>query len=182
VGGLESWLGTLIDGASRDQIVQQIESSREYRADQVQALYSQYLHRSADSLGLAADVAFLQSGGTVEQLAAGITVSPEFFQNSGGTNSGFLAALYQDALGRPIDSTGAAGWGALLSQGVSRSQVASDILRSTEYDQRLVAGFYNSYLNRAADAGSMAWVNALLHGTRDESVVAAIMASAEFFQ
>jgi FKBP-type peptidyl-prolyl cis-trans isomerase 2 len=180
--GLASWESALNQGMSRLQVAQEIELSTEYRTDQVQGLYSHYLHRSADASGLASNVAFLQSGGTVEQTAASITGSAEFFQNNGATNFGFLAALYQDALGRPIDATGAATWGALLTQGVSRNQVAFDVMSSTEYDQHLVQGLYNTLLLRTADGGSLKHlVKALLNGTRDESVIAGIVASTEFF-
>jgi CSLREA domain-containing protein len=181
-GGMAAWNNQLNLGTSRAAIVQALENSQEYRTDQVQTLYSQYLHRTADAGGLANDVAFLRAGGTVEQVAAAILGSPEYFQNRGGrTNSGFLAALYQDALGRPIDSSGAAAWGAQLSQGFSRPQVASEILGSNEYHRHLVSIYYNTLLERPADAGSSSWVNALNHGTLDESVIAAILASTEFY-
>jgi hypothetical protein len=80
-----------------------------------------------------------------------------------------------------VDRVGAAEWGALLSQGVSRNQVVFDLLTSPEYDQHLVAGFYTMFLNRAADPGSIGWVNALLQGMRDETAIAGITASPEFF-
>jgi uncharacterized repeat protein (TIGR01451 family) len=179
--GMAEWSGLLNQGVSPIQIVQDIEASPEYRINQVEALYGQFLHRAADPAGLGGFVSFLQGGGTVEQVAAMIAGSPEFFQVSGGTNSGFLAALYQDALGRSLDPVGAAEWGALLSQGVSRNQVALDILSSPEYDQHLVAGFYTMFLNRAADPSSISWVNALLQGMRDETAIAGITASPEFF-
>jgi uncharacterized repeat protein (TIGR01451 family) len=179
--GVAEWEGLLNQGVSPIRIVQDIEASPEYRINRVEALYGQYLHRAADSAGLGGFVSLLQGGATVEQVAAIIAGSPEFFQASGGTNSGFLAALYQDGLGRPLDPVGAAEWGALLSQGVSRNQVALDILSSPEYDQHLVAGFYTMFLNRAADPSSIAWVNALLGGMRDETAIAGITASPEFF-
>jgi uncharacterized repeat protein (TIGR01451 family) len=181
-GGLLYWTGALIQGMSRQSAIDAIQSSTEYRANQVEALYHHYLHRSSDSSGLSADVAFLKSGGTVEQLASSIAASAEYFQSKGGTNSQFLAAVYQDALGRSIDSSGAASWGALLAQGVSRSQVAFDIFSSVEYDQHVVNRLYNTLLNRLADSGSATWVNAMLQGTRDETIIAAIMGSDEFFQ
>ena len=71
---------------------QQWETAR--RADTLEA-YQQFLHRGADQGGLDAWVAFLQQGHTVEQMEAGIISSPEYFQvRGGGTNAGFLAALY----------------------------------------------------------------------------------------
>jgi hypothetical protein len=44
-----------------------------------------------------------------------------------------------------------------------------------------VAGFYTTYLHRAPDPSSISWVNALLQGMRDETVIAALTASTEFF-
>jgi hypothetical protein len=167
---------------SQIEVVRRVETSNEYWTDQVQALYSQYLHRPADAQGLANDVAFLQSGGAVEPLAASIAGSAEYFQNrGGGTNAGFLAALYQDALGRPIDPVGAASFGAALAAGTSRSQVAASVLSSAEYHRFLVSTYYNTLLDRPTDAGSAGWANALNLGARDESIIAGIASSFEFF-
>jgi hypothetical protein len=175
----------LNNGVSRSQIVLQIENDpgNEYRTDRVEQLYVQYLHRAADPAGLNSGVAFLQAGGTDEQLAAILAGSPEYFQTRGGsTNDGFLAAFYMDALGRPIEPAGAAGWGALLASGTSRTQVAFDILNSDEYRRHLVAIYYNNtLLDRPTDPGSAGWVNALSLGVRDESIIAGIASSTEFF-
>jgi hypothetical protein len=181
-GGLAAWGNQLNQGMSRVQIVQAIETSKEYRTDQVQALYTQYLHRSADVPGLANGVAFLQSGGAVEQLAAAMAGSAEYFQSrGGGTNSGFLAALYLDALGRPIDSSGARSFGAALAAGVSRSEVAASLLGSAEDHRFLVSTYYNTFLERPPDAGSAVWVNALNLGAGDESIIASFASSIEFY-
>jgi hypothetical protein len=180
--GLAFWNNDLNGGMSRVQVVQAIEASNEYFTHEVQALYNQYLHRAADPTGLTNGVAFLQSGGTNEQLAAAIAGSPEYFTNrGGGTNSGFLDAFYHDALGRAIDSSGAANWGAALAAGTSRTQVALSILGSLEYRQHLVGIYYNTFLDRAEDSGSATWVNALVAGARDESVIASILGTTEFF-
>jgi hypothetical protein len=55
---------------------------------------SQFLHRSAEPAALNTWPAFLQSGGTVQQLEAKIVGSNEYFQAHGGNNAGFLAGLY----------------------------------------------------------------------------------------
>src|SRR5439155_12361680 len=66
-GGLAAWTGLLDQGVSRPAVVEAMESSLEYRTDLVQSLYTQYLHRNADPGGLNGFVAFLRSGGSVEQ-------------------------------------------------------------------------------------------------------------------
>ena len=65
----------------------------------------------ADAFGLGVFSTFLGQGGTPEQVAAAITGSPEYAQLHGATDAGFLAGLYQDALGRTPDPTGQAVFG-----------------------------------------------------------------------
>jgi uncharacterized protein (TIGR03118 family) len=182
-GGLAGWTRALDQGMSRMQVVLGIEGSTEFLSGEVKGLYQQYLHRTADAGGLAAFTDFLAHGGTVEQAAARIAGSTEYFQvRGGGTNNGFLAALYQDALNRNIDPSGQASFGMILANGASRQQVAADILSSPEFFQDTVKGFYLNLLHRAADAGGLnGFANALAGGATDQQVIAAIAASDEFF-
>ena len=167
---------------TRFQEVIAIESSLEYRTEQVQNLYAYYLHRGADPGGLASAVGFLNSGGTVEQVIAGLVSSPEYFQNRGGsTNNGFLAALYQDALLRPIDSVGQVIFGQELGAGQPRALVAAQILSSDEYRRVIVAIDYQQFLHRPADLNGLdGLVGLLSNGTRDESIVAYFLSSEEY--
>jgi hypothetical protein len=201
-GGLAGWTTFLMMGGTRQQVALGIESSQEYRQLVVQQLYMQYLHRSADPAGLAMFTAFLAAGGTDEQIAAQLAGSQEFFQTQGGgTNDGFLAALYQDALGRAIDPSGQATFAQFLANGASRTQIAAFLLRSTEYLQDVVQTFYQTFLHRAADtAGLNADVSALQNppplsrqplvtsdastlgtGITNEIIIAGIVGSQEYF-
>jgi uncharacterized protein GlcG (DUF336 family) len=168
--------------ADRNQVAIAIQTSPEYRARQVQELYNDFLNRAADPGGLNAFTNFLLGGGTVEQLSAVLTGSDEYFQTQGGgTNAGFLAALYQDALERPIDPGGQAVFSQALGQGASRVDVAGVIFTSPEYRQLLVQDFFQDFLGRPADPGGLAtFVGALQNGARQEGVVAAILASEEY--
>jgi hypothetical protein len=181
--GLASWSGQLDSGTTSSQVVSSIEAGLEYRTVQVRALFLRYLHRAADATGLAKDIAFLQGGGTVEQLAAIMIGSPEFFQNEGGgTTDGFLSALYQDALNRAIDSAGRANWLQAFANGATSFQVAGAILTSLEYRRDLVASFYSQFLLRPPDPGGLdGWVSLLAQGVRDETVIADILGSPEYF-
>src|SRR5205807_4379797 len=170
-------------GMSRVQFVQAIESSVEYRSKVVQSIYVALLHRSADSGGLAGFVNFLSSGGTVEQVQVMIASSGEYFANrSGGTNAGFVDALYQDALGRAADPGGRASFLAALANGASRQAVADAIFHSDEYRQDLIKSDYQRFLHRAADSGGLnGWLTALRNGMRDEDVAARIVGGDEYF-
>jgi uncharacterized delta-60 repeat protein len=181
--GLAYWSGLLDRGTQRAQVALNIELSLEYRQDEVQALYARYLYRTADPAGLASFTNLLAHGATVEQVAADIVSSPEYYQlRGGGTNAGFLAALYHDALARNIDSSGQTLFSNELTAGATRRDIASAIFASAEYRQDLVQGYYQSILGRPADRSGLAhFANVLASGTRDETVLADIFASDEFF-
>ena len=157
-------MGTpLSAGVSRQQVVYEIEhsTSNEYYTDEVQAAYQQFLHRAADPTGLSAAVNFLAAGGTIEQVDAVLIGSPEYYQNlAGGTSAGFAAALYQDALGRPVDSGAAQSVEQFLAQGGTRSQAAANILASNEYRTDLVQSYYMRFFGRPADpSGEQGFIN-----------------------
>jgi uncharacterized protein (TIGR03118 family) len=182
-GGLNFWSNMLSQNVSRLQVTTDIQNTPEYRAVQVQAAYTLLLHRSADPAGLSFFSQFLTSGGTVEQMNSMLAGSVEYFQNrGGGTNTGFLNALYQDALGRAPDPTGQMTFLQDLANGQSRTEVAMVIFTSPEYFQKLVQGFYQQFLRRAADPGGLsANVAALQSGVRDETIIAMLIASQEYF-
>jgi uncharacterized delta-60 repeat protein len=195
--GLANWLNFLNRGGTRAQLAFDIESSPEYRTDEVQALYQRYLHRAADASGLANFTNFLAGGGTVEQVATALVGSPEYFQNrAGGTALGFLQVLYSDALGRALDAGGQAFFLQAMANGATTSQVAATMFRSTEYLQDLVNSWYVEFLRRPADtAGLNGFVGELQQGsgtqpiftpnqntlTTDQIVIALIIGSQEYY-
>jgi hypothetical protein len=182
--GLATFAGGLDSGQlTRTQVVQLIENSLEYRTDVVNNLYLTLLGRPADPNGLMTFVNYLGSGGTIGDVKALIISSPEYFQGKGGgTNLGWLQAVYQDILGRPLDPIGQAAFLPALNSGTPRLVVALLIVKSQESNTRLVNGFYQKYLGRPADPdGLAAFVNALNGGMREQDVVALIMGSDEYF-
>ncbi|HLJ95683.1 MAG TPA: DUF4214 domain-containing protein [Gemmataceae bacterium] len=181
-GGLATWTTLLNQGMSRTAVVEAMESSPEYRADVVQSLYTQYLHRIADTGGLTGFVAFLGAGGSAEQVAAIMAGSSEYFQTrGGGSNSGFITALYQDALNRTADAGGQAAFSQALANGMTRTQVAAAIVSSAECHRDLVQGYYQAFLRRAADSGGLnAFTTLLGQGTHDQDVIAFVMGSNEY--
>jgi uncharacterized protein (TIGR03118 family) len=182
-GGLGFWAGQLNAGTmTRAQVVAGIEKSTEYLTIVVQKAYQQFLHRSAEPGGLNGWVNFLQAGGTLEQLDANIVGSPEYAQSrGGGTDSGFLTALYQDALNRAPDAGGQAFFASQLAGGMSHMQVAAEVFASLEFRQDLVRSSYQRFLHRAAETGGLnGWVALLQAGQSDQLVVAGIVGSDEF--
>jgi uncharacterized repeat protein (TIGR03803 family) len=180
--GEAGWTNLLNQGVSRQIIVGMIEQSVEYRSDEVQKLYQQLLNRNADPQGLNGFVDALGSGATILDVEAAIAGSPEFFQDAGGTNQGFVAALYGDLLHRAPDPGGQATALAALSGGVSRQAVAAAVLSSPEFYADLVTSLYIEFLQRAPDPfGFNLSMQALGNGFSEEGLVAVLVGSDEYF-
>jgi hypothetical protein len=183
-GGLAFWLASLAQGATRAQVAEGIEASPEYRGILVEEMYQRYLQRQADVQGKTYFVSLLLAGATQEQVEADIISSEEYFsRRAGGSNDAFLTSVYGDVLGRGVDPLGSGFFSPILDgTASSRSAVASMILNSAESDSILTQDYYQSFLHRDADsAGLSFWVAALQQGARREQVLAAILASDEYF-
>jgi hypothetical protein len=180
--GLNYWLSELSAGTTRTQVAYSVITSTESLTDYIEGDYEAFLGRAADAGGLSMWLQAFESGQTAEQIDAGILGSAEFYYKSGSTNSGFISALYEQLLSRSPDSAGESTWNAVLSNGVSRSQVANDIDTSPEEWTDDVQFNYQDFLGRAADqAGLVGWVHALETGTTQQQVIAAMLGSQEFF-
>ena len=130
--GLAYWSAKLDAGEPSWQVVQEIQASSEYQTLEVQKLYHQLLGRTGEPAGVKSWIRALNEGLTIEQVEGGFLGSPEYFQKAGGTEAGFLTALYQDVLDRPVDRVGAEAWGTLLQKGVSRLAIALTVEASAE--------------------------------------------------
>ena len=190
--GAAFWVNLINNGDSAAGVVLGIEGSPEYLNDQVNGLYNRYLRRPADPTGAQAWTNFLLAGGTLEQVAAELTSSQEYFVLQGGTNQAFIGGientgpaggLYEEVLNRFATAGEVAGWETALDNGVPRLSVALAFLTSQEYRTNLVQSDYMTYLLRPADTGGVAaWVNALNAGATDQQVLAQIFGSPEGYQ
>jgi uncharacterized delta-60 repeat protein len=180
--GLSVWSDALASGATRAQVVAAIEGSQEYHAVEVQKLYGLLLSRTAEPAGLNSWVGFLDQGGTFEQLEAMILGSDEYFAgHGGGTNDGFLKAMYADVLYRLTDP-GSQTWSQALASGASRTSVAVGVLGSIESDTDEVQAIYRLLLRRAADSSGLStFTQALQQGVANDAVIAEIAGSDEYF-
>jgi hypothetical protein len=99
----------------------------------------------------------------------------------------FVQVLYLNALGRvgskaEIDGWAAAFGGSNTSNASVQAAIASAIEGSMEGRDREVRSWYVQYLGRAAAGGEeMGWVNVLMAGQTEESVLSQILGSTEFF-
>ncbi|HEX7377602.1 MAG TPA: TIGR03118 family protein [Pirellulales bacterium] len=181
-GALAYWGTELAGGVPRQYVVSSIEASAEYRGDEVQTVYQTYLHRAAETAAATYFTQYLTNHSR-EQLSAIVIGSAEYYNvRGGGANDGFLDALFEDVLHRPIDPGARSFFAGQLGSGVSDAQVAAEVLGSDEYSRDLVNSFYLALLDRPADSGGLNFfANQLEHGGSDGQVIAIIAASDEYF-
>jgi hypothetical protein len=144
--------------------------------------YVQLLHRTPSTAEVNSWIGQLRGGLRDEQMLAAFTSSAEYYQQAGGSDQAWLDALYHDVLGRDADAAGEADWLHALASGANRFSVAYGIATSVEHETTVVVALYQNYLGRSADPSEIAvWVTNLQHGMSQEKVVAAFVASDEFY-
>jgi Domain of unknown function (DUF4214) len=181
--GLAFWSGQLENGTALSAVAALLTHSAEYfQTNVIKPAYKEFLNRSADQTGLDFWTQQLQGGETDEQMQAGFIASDEFFNNAGGTNKGWIDALYQALLGRQPDPSGEMFWVNALNNGESRDQVANGFTGSTEGLGDRVLQTYERYLGRGASASEIAfWVGQYHQGATNEVIVTSFIGSDEFF-
>jgi hypothetical protein len=189
-GGLANWTNLLNSGTlSRLQVVQGIRNSVEHFTQEVTDFYYTLLGRAPDAGGLQNWVQHLQSGMREEQMAFYFLDSPEYLSQG---DKHFVDAMYQSLLGRSFDTAGEANWLNQLGDNASgnpthtasltHEQVITDFLYSQESLTRVTEGYYQVFLQRAADAGGLSnWVTQLQQGGSFLTIGQQFLSSDEFF-
>jgi len=170
--GKAHWLEQMKNGATRTQVANQLLRSAEHSNARVQNMFNAYLHRPAGG-ELTFYSSMLQHGTPVEDVRSAILASPEYFNaRAGATDAGFVAALYEDVLGRAVDTHGAAGFIQQLQSGAPRSAIAHQFVTSQEARARWMNALYNIYLHHGAPRGA--------GGGGQDQVAVSIIASEEY--
>jgi hypothetical protein len=131
--GLAHWVARLDAGLSPAQLVRELAASDEHATKVVADAYQVFLQRAPDPGGLAWWADHLTTSRSLASLRAELAGSAEYFAvRGGGSNTGFLDALYGDVLGRTPDATGRSYWVGRLEAGEPRRGVARAILNSSE--------------------------------------------------
>jgi len=187
------WVGWMVAGDTPADIVRGFQGSYEYRFLVVEFTYHTLLGRGADDGGRAFWINQLGSGLPVEQLFIALLISAEYYQNHGGTNSGFVEGLYEDLLGRGSDVNGSGFWTGWLDGGASRYDVAKAFVISEEFYRLLInnplgigplaqiGGFYQHFLKRDAEPeGVDFWVAWFRNGDIFADVQIGFLAGPEY--
>jgi hypothetical protein len=156
------WTGQFLKNGEDRQtfayILLEVTPPYEYRRNEINAAYEQYLHRPADPVGeeyflnLVNSSQGIHSGPGLERRTSAILISSqEFYANSGGTDQGFVTSIFQDALHRNPDGQALAFYVGELQAGYTHVEIATQILNSTEALTNNVQNLYQRYLGRPAD-------------------------------
>jgi hypothetical protein len=96
----------------------------------------------------------------------------------------YVAAVYEDVLGRAPDADGLAYWTGLLDGGAATSSVAEAIAHSDEYYANFVIkpGFLKLLGRAADDAAVTYWTAKMQAGLTDQQLEAELVSSDEFFK
>jgi hypothetical protein len=141
--------------------------------------------RAGSTIGTLAEAIRSQGlqGGTDDLAKATMLGSPTLFFQTGANNIQFISFLYQDVLGRPVDTQSLHLSSNALAFGLTRGQLALDVLSTPEADLVEASNLYQTLLRRNADpAGLSFFANMLQRGTSDEAVIATMVSSDEYYQ
>lgn len=183
--GLTFWTNVLHCGqASREQVIDAVQGSAEYRAKAVQERYQALLGRAADAGGLDFFVGALANGATIEQIEALLVASEEYFAGPGeGNAAGFVRSLFRDFLKREATPQDSAYWTAQLAAGATHFQVATVVRTGLEARTLDVQNLYSVLLRRYPDVSGLNYfVQAQLSGaTNRAGVLRTLTGSGEYF-
>lgn len=180
-GEVAFWVGALNRGASPAQLTQGFTTSDEFRINLIRLDYATLLGRVPGPTEVNIWLRLMRTGLTDERFEAALLGSAEYFSRQGATNATWLAGVYRDVLGRPVDVAGANLWQQQLAFGVSRDGVAGQIVASSEAHGRVVTTVYRQLLSRDPDVvGRTFWVGRLDRGLTLPGFLAEVAASAEY--
>ncbi len=180
-GGLAFWSGRIAEGSlSTRDVAFSLARSPEYTARVVARLYGEVLGRAPEAGGLAGWARLLQNDpAQVGTIAAGIYASDEFYAAAGGTDAGFVTALYRHVLLRDPEPAGLAGWTVETGQR-GRFAVARSIYDAQEDLLARIQLLYAALLGRPADPVGLAGWPAVLLGEGDIALASALASSPEY--
>jgi len=178
---LEGYTKALAAGPKTHQkIAESVLATSEYRRSLVRDLYQRFLRRTIGAADMASVDGLISSGFSERDIIVAVVCSQEYFLKAGGTNRGFLAQLYPDLLGRPIDPEGAKFWAQVLAAGPSRLQVVRAIMDSQEYARNMVQGLVQRFLRRPFNGSDGGYVQLARIGLTNEQVLSVILGGDEY--
>jgi hypothetical protein len=105
-----AWMQALAGGMAPSDVAYGFAAGAEREGQRVATDYQHYLSRSPNPAEVAAWVGGFLNGLSNEDVIAGFVGSPEYFARHGGGGAAWLAAAYQDILGRSASEAEVQAW------------------------------------------------------------------------
>jgi PKD repeat protein len=174
------WVSALGGGMPRAAMAAQFTHSPEYFNNLIVEDYGRLLARPASGGDISSWTHALFTGTRPDDISAAILASGEYYALHGNTPTGFVASIFQDVLGRAVDSGSLTSWVNALQGGMTRFQEAQSILASGEASVRVITADYQLLLGRQPDPAGLAWGQSALGTETNLDFQAQITASTEF--
>ncbi len=180
--GVQYWTTQIAAGASRGAIARGFNNSDEYRTMKITAAYQDVLQRAPDAGGANYWLRLMQQG-TIQPDDVHRTFigSDEFYaRQGGGTDVGYVTALYHDVVGRVPDTDGLNYWvGVLRSQG--RTVVVDGLWFAEETFRTQVSLAYQQLLGRAAAPSEQSYWSGVARQVGVTGMRTLVMSSDEYW-
>ncbi len=180
--GVQYWVGALSAGAPRVSIAGGFTSSDEYRLKMINLAYRDVLGRQADPGGLSWWLDQMRHGFVQPDDAHRSFLSAQEFytRQGGGTDAGYVSALYTDILGRSPDAGGLAYWVSVL-QGSGRESVINGLWFAPETLNVRVSQAFQDYLGRPASVAEQTYWSSVARSIGPSGMRTQLLATAEYW-
>jgi hypothetical protein len=175
LGELDPWVQVL-HSQGQPAVANAILHSGEALGRIVDAFYLRFLGRQSDAAGRAGWIAFLQHGGTEEQMESLFLTSPEYISH---IDTDFVQSLYLNILGRSGSPAELAQWNNNIQNVGGLAGVANAFVDSTENRLNTLRSDFQTFDHRTPADGELI---PLVNGPQDLlSLEAQVLSSQEFF-
>jgi hypothetical protein len=193
---LGAWVTQMGLGTTATDVANALLGTTEYRDYLVGGFIPRFLGRTASPSDFSFYSGELGSGATDENVIAQIVGSTEYAARAGSVEfapttsapvpgpgvSAFVQHVFVQLLARSPSPSELTLYANQLALGSTASDVATELLTTTEYRDDLVGGYIERFLGRTASPGDISFFSGLLgSGATDEEVIADIVGSAEYF-
>lgn len=180
--GERSFWAPHVNAGNRLALTSSLAVGDSWSGVRVNDLYRVVFGRSADAAGRAYWLNQIAHGLRLETVAAEFYGSPEYLYRNGGTSRSFVAALYEDLMGRRADSAGLSYWlGHLRTGRLSRVGVADNFYASIESRRDRSARLHRQILGSYPSGVAHDWWAARLAAVGDVGLAAELGASSAFW-
>lgn len=178
----EWWVSAMATGTSRLAVAGGFNNSDEYRMIRINQAYTEVLGRPAESSGAQWWLQAMQQGRfQPDDAYRTFLAEPEYYANAGGgTDAGFLSALYKKILFRQIDQGGLDYWSDKLGR-YGRTWVVNEIWFAEETYGARVATTYRALLGRAPSAADRSYWTSVARTNGDTGMRSLIMTTDEYW-